>query len=38
MKINDKTEFICLNDAFEDMKSLNGEKVKQVDDFKYLGS
>ena len=35
----DKTEFICLNQvASENMKSLNGEKVKQVDDFKYLGS
>ena len=35
----DKTEFICFNqDASEGMKSLNGEKIKQVEDFKYLGS
>ena len=35
----DKTEFICFNqDASEEMKSLNGEKIKQVEDFKYLGS
>ena len=32
----DKTEFICFNqDASEGMRSLNGEKIKQVDDFKY---
>ena len=35
----DKTEFLCFNqDASEGMKSLNGEKIKQVEDFKYLGS
>ena len=35
----DKTEFICFNqDESEGMKSLNGEKIKQVEDFKYLGS
>ena len=35
----DKTEFICLNqEASEGMKSLSGEKIKQVADFKYLGS
>ena len=35
----DKTEFICFNqDASERMKSLDGEKIKQVEDFKYLGS
>ena len=35
----DKTEFICFNqDASERMKSLDGEKLKQVEDFKYLGS
>ena len=35
----DKTEFICLNqEASEGMKSLRGEKIKQVADFKYLGS
>ncbi|CAM1311015.1 Uncharacterised protein r2_g2141 [Pycnogonum litorale] len=35
----DKTEFICLNqDASEGMKSLNGDKIKQVEDFRYLGS
>ena len=35
----DKTEFICLNqDASEGMKSLNGNVIKQVEDFKYLGS
>ena len=35
----DKTEFICFNeDASEGMRSLNGEKIKQVDDFKYLRS
>ena len=34
-----KTEFICFNqDESEGMKSLNGEKIKQVEDFKYLGS
>ena len=35
----DKTEFICLNqDTSDGMKSLNGKKISQVDDFKYLGS
>ena len=35
----DKTEFICLNQDISDgMKSLNGKKISQVDDFKYLGS
>ena len=35
----DKTEFICFNqDVSEGTKSLNGEKSKQVEDFKYLGS
>ena len=35
----DKTEFICFNqDASEGMKSLDGEKRKQVEDFKHLGS
>ena len=35
----DKTEFFCFNqDASEEMKSLNGEKIKQVEDFKYLRS
>ncbi|CAM1316814.1 Uncharacterised protein r2_g2583 [Pycnogonum litorale] len=35
----DKTEFLCLNqDASEGMKSLNGDKIKQVEDFRYLGS
>ena len=35
----DETEFICFNqDALEGMKSLNGKKIKQVEDFKYLGS
>ena len=35
----DKTELLCFNqDASEGMKSLNGEKIKQVEDFKYLGS
>ena len=35
----DKTEFICFNqDASERMKSIDGEKIKQVEDFKYLGS
>ena len=35
----DKTEFICFNqDASERMKSLDGEKIKQGEDFKYLGS
>ena len=35
----DKTEFICFNqDASEGMRSLNSEKIKQVDDFKYLRS
>ena len=35
----EKTEFICLNqDASEDMISLNGHVIKQVEDFKYLGS
>ena len=35
----DKTEFICFNqDVSERMKSLDGEKIKQVEDFKYLGS
>ena len=30
----EKTEFICINqDSSEGMKSLNGEKVKQVEDF-----
>lgn len=29
----DKTEFLCFNqDASEGMKSLNGEKIKQVED------
>ena len=33
-----KTEFICFNqDASQGMKSLNGEKIKQMEDFKYLG-
>ena len=35
----EKTEFICLNqDASEGLSSLSGENLKQVDDFKYLGS
>ena len=35
----DKTEFIWFNqDASEGMRSLNGEKIKQVEDFKDLGS
>ena len=35
----DKTEFIFLNqDTSDRMKSLNGKKISQVDDFKYLGS
>ena len=35
----DETQFICFNqDALEGMKSLNGKKIKQVEDFKYLGS
>ena len=35
----DKTEFLCFNqDASEGMKSLTDEKIKQVEDFKYLGS
>ena len=34
-----KTEFMSINqDSSEGMKSLNGEKVKKVKDFKYLGS
>ena len=34
-----KTEFICLNqDQSDGMKTGNGEKIKSVDDFKYLGS
>ena len=34
----DKTEFIYFNqDASEGMKSLNSEKIKQVEEFKYLG-
>ena len=33
-----KTEFICFNqDASQGMESLNGEKIKQMEDFKYLG-
>ena len=29
----------CLNqDTSDGMKSLNGKKISQVDDFKYLGS
>ena len=35
----EKTEFMCLNqDASDGMKSLTGEIVKEVNDFKYLGS
>jgi hypothetical protein len=35
----EKTEFICLNqDSSVGMKSTNGKNIKQVDDFKYLGS
>ena len=35
----DKTEFICLNqDTSDGMKSLNGKKISQADDFEYLGS
>ena len=35
----DKTEFICLNqDTSDGMKSLNGKKISQVDNFKYVGS
>lgn len=34
-----KTEYICLNqDISAGMKSLNGDEVKHVNDFKYLGS
>ena len=36
---SEKTEYMCLNqDASAGIKSLNGGKVKKVDDFKYLGS
>ena len=34
-----KIELICLNrDTSSGMESINGEKIKQVNDFKYLGS
>ena len=36
---SEKTEYMCLNqDASAGTKSLNGGKVKKVDDFKYLSS
>ena len=36
---SEKIEYMCLNqDASAGIKSLNGGKVKKVDDFKYLGS
>ena len=36
---SEKTEYMCLNqDASAGIKSLNGGKVKKVDDFKYLDS
>ena len=36
---SDKTEFIFLNqDPPEGMMIVNGDEIKQVDDFKYLGS
>ena len=35
----EKTEFMCINqDTSIGMKSYNGDDVKQVSDFKYLGS
>ena len=34
-----KTKFMCLHkDTSESMKSLTGEKIKQGEDFTYLGS
>ena len=35
---NSKTEYINFNQDEEDIKALNGESVKNVDDFLYLGS
>ena len=33
-----KTEMIVYNQSIKKVNSMNGEKIKEVDDFKYLGS
>ena len=33
-----KTKFISINEGINDIKSLNGKNIKEVSNFKYIGS